>query len=116
MTNGWIDLRECVPDDTEEKILVWHVYQDALLISSRLYRQNRFYVYWQPIPQDGWTETDKRQPEREDGDTQGCVLAKHRIFGYRVTGWHQVRTVGGYTCWRSLPAPPENHRLLKTLY
>ena len=107
--NGWISLNERTPAPVDgEYVLVWHVYQGTMAIRREEYTKNRFYSHWKPIPAEGWIDKNEHMPTAEDGDVWRCVLTRHEIYGFKVTGWQQLEHDRYYTHWMRTPEPPDD--------
>lgn len=78
--DGWMDISTCpVTTDPKEarKIIVWHVFQGAMVYSTMTARENRFNVYWREPPET-WIDPHDRMPTREDADALSCILVIDR--------------------------------------
>ena len=107
--HGWISLNERTPAPADgEYVLVWHVYQGTMAIRREEYTKNRFYSHWKPIPAEGWIDKNEHMPTAEDGDVWRCVLTRHEIYGFKVTGWQQLEHDRYYTHWMCTPEPPDD--------
>ena len=107
--HGWISLNERTPAPADgEYALVWHVYQGTMAIRREEYTKNRFYSHWKPIPAEGWIDKNEHMPTAEDGDVWRCVLTRHEIYGFKVTGWQQLEHDRYYTHWMRTPEPPDD--------
>ena len=112
--NAWIDLRKRKPAKRDgEFVLMWHVYQGAMVERRQQYRSNRFYSHWRPMPTEGWIDARERKPTIADSDVWHCVLTRHEIDGFKVTGWHQFDVDRYLTHWMPTPEPPPNYRELR---
>ena len=107
--HGWISLSKRTPAPVDgEYVLVWHVYQGTMAIRREEYTKNRFYSHWKPIPAEGWIDKNEHMPTAEDGDVWRCVLTRHEIYGFKVTGWQQLEHDRYYTHWMRTPEPPDD--------
>jgi len=97
-----------------EVLLIWHVFQGAMLCRAEDLRENRFFRYWQHIPREGWILSEERRPARADADGNRCVLAEHYDWGLKITGWHHFSTDPRWYLWMPTPEPPEDYRQLRT--
>lgn len=112
--NGWIPLADQKPTEADgETVLMWHAFQATMPEKPEDWHRNRFYVYWQPVPEIGWTRTAERMPERQDADENNCVLAKDADGRVKVTGWHQFEHNPYLTRWMRTPAPPDDRKELR---
>ena len=110
----WFPLRESPPVEDERWILVWHVYQGVMPCRAEEWRRNRFFIYWRPVPEIGWTRAADHRPDKRDADEQNCVLAQDADGRIKVTGWHQFQTNYALTRWTRTPEPPDDYRELRT--
>lgn len=106
MPRRWQEMRDGPPAEDERKILVWHVFQGAMLTKAEAWRENRCYTHWQEVPEDGWIAAEERRPEPWDADEYNCVLALDAHDGPKITGWHQFRSRKELTHWQRTPEPP----------
>lgn len=90
-------------------ILVWHVFQGAMVIPICKIRSNHFYAYWREIP-NKWVATDERAPTAEDADMYNCVIATDSNGAVRMTGWHQIHTPSDSAKWQTPPDPPPDYK------
>ena len=113
--NGWNDISTCPIAESKEDaryIIVWHVFQGAMVYSTLKARENRFNVYWQEPPTE-WIDPHDRLPTEEDADPQSCILVIDGHGDLRVRGWHQVEKPSDVRKWAPQPAPPDNYRELR---
>ncbi|MBQ4492627.1 MAG: hypothetical protein II967_04970 [Deltaproteobacteria bacterium] len=114
--HGWINLKEHTPAPEDgEYVLVWHVYQGTMAIRREECTKNRFYSHWKPIPTEGWIDKNEHMPTVEDGDVWRCVLTRHEIYGFKVTGWQQLEHDRYYTHWMRTPEPPDDFVELRNI-
>ena len=92
--------------DPESEILVWHVYQGALVEKCARYRANQFYTHWARINNRAWISTAERRPGPDDTDVQNCVIARDRWGNVSVVGWHRFEIGNEFVQWQHPPAPP----------
>ena len=90
-----------------ETVIVWHLFQGAMTVRPEDVGRNRFFTHRMPVPEDGWIRTSERMPGPEDADALRCVLARHEIYGVRITGIVQFELDRRYTSWRRAPDPPD---------
>lgn len=121
LNNGWIKAKECRPmrkdGDEEGYVLVWHVYQGAMLARWN-HISNPYVAYWMPIRHitaSQWILATERKPTKAEADFQSCVLAKTTREGIKVTGCHQFYTDSTFTAWLPLPEPPSDYRELRRM-
>lgn len=113
--NGWKDISTCPTAEKPEdapRVIVWHVFQGAIVYNAAKVRDNRFNVYWQEPPET-WIDPHDRLPTKEDADEQSCILIIDRHGELRVRGWHQVQSAEDVLKWAPRPDPPENYRELR---
>ena len=114
--DAWIDLRERTPAEADgEYVLMWHIYQGAIVEPRERYNSNRFYSHWRPMPTDGWIDARERRPTAADSDVWQCVLSRHAVYGFKVTGWHQFEVDRYCTHLMPTPGPPSNHHELRNI-
>ena len=114
-SNGWKDISTCPIAESKEDaryIIVWHVFQGAMVYSTLKARENRFNVYWQEPPTE-WIDPHDRLPTKEDADPQSCILVIDSHGDLRVRGWHQVKKPSDVRKWAPRPAPPDNYQELR---
>lgn len=110
----WIPLQEHPPTEEDGPfVLMWHIWQGVMLCRSAEWNHNRFFRYWRPMPAIGWVDAAERKPERKDADSFNCVLAVHRLEGFKVTGWRRFDTDRNLTRWMATPEPPEDYKELR---
>ena len=113
----WMDISTCpVTTDPKEarKIIVWHVFQGAMVYSTMTARENRFNVYWREPPET-WIDPHDRMPTQEDADALSCILVIDKYGEMRVRGWRQIETPDDVFGWAPRPDPPENYRELRII-
>lgn len=80
-----------------------------MVIDAPNVHRNRFYTYWQPIPQK-WIKPEDGMPGETDADAIGCVIILDKTDKTRLMGWHQapsyIRDIAG---WQKPPGPPDNY-------
>ena len=114
-SNGWLDIESCPTAEAPEEIwpvLVWHVFQGAIVSDTKNARENRFNVYWQEIP-DGWISLSERLPTQEDADPLNCVIIRDKWNEIHMRGWHLPGNRSEYVAWMTPPKPPENARAMR---
>lgn len=112
--NGWIALADQKPAEADgETVLMWHAFQGTMPEKPGNCCRNRFYVYWQRLPQAGWQRAAERMPEKRDADEKNCVLAKDTDGRVKVTGWHQFESNPNLERWMRTPEPPDDYRELR---
>ena len=110
----WFPLRDHPPEPDMGTVLVWHVYQGVMPCKAEEWDKNRFFIYWRPLPDIGWTDAEERRPTRKDADGNNCVLAVDRDGRVKVTGWHQFDTNRNLARWMHTPEPPDDYKELST--
>ena len=112
-TDGWFHLRERpdVPENTT--VLMWHVYQGVMPCNAENWHRNRFFAYWRPVPEIGWTMAADRRPTKKDADGYNCVLVQDADGRTKVTGWHQFETNCNLKRWMHTPEPPADYLELR---
>lgn len=109
---AWRELRRDPPHIADargdnQQILVWHIYQGAMLEKFCRARWHSHLTHYTSIPAGAkWTKTTERMPEAGDADAYSCVLAYHVLEGAKITGWHNIAHDRYYTHWTKLPEPP----------
>lgn len=113
----WTLLEDAVPgaaDGDDGKVLVWHVFQGAMLCRWDCVRENPFHTHWMTVwDAADWIDAKERLPDASDADEWQCVLAWHEDDGTRITGWHQFEADRKLAAWSRLPCPPEGYRELR---
>ena len=74
--NGWKDISTCPIAESKEDaryIIVWHVFQGAMVYSTLKARENRFNVYWQA---DG-VDRPTRQAADQGGRRPAILHPRH---------------------------------------
>lgn len=113
--NGWKDISTCPVAESREDartVIVWHVFQGAMVYSTMSAKANRFNMYWREPP-DTWIDPHDRMPTREDADALSCILVLDRHGEIRVRGWQQIETPEDVRGWAPRPEPPDNYRELR---
>lgn len=113
--HGWLDISTLPVAQSREdarKIIVWHVFQGAMVYSTETARDNRFNVYWQEPPET-WIDPHDRMPTQEDADALSCILVIDRYGELRVRGWRQIESPDDVRGWAPRPEPPDNYRELR---
>lgn len=113
--NGWLDMSTCPTAESADKarrIIVWHVFQGAMVYNAFQARENRFCVYWREPPEK-WIDPHDRLPTVEDADPQSCILVIDKYGEMRMRGWHQVQTPEDVQGWTPRPEPPDNYKELR---
>ena len=120
--NGWIHRNSRLPveeDGNEDGlVLVWHAFQDAMVVRWYDLPRNHFIVYWmrlsdlENIP---WINAMERLPTQDDADKLNCVLVMDRHGRVAVTGHHQFEHNRALTHWRPLPEPPSDAKELRQM-
>ena len=114
-SNGWMDIATCPRAERREdarRIIVWHVFQGAMVYSTLNAHQNRFNVYWREPP-DTWIDPHDWMPTVKDADPQNCILIIDNHGELRVRGWQQVETPDDVRAWAPRPEPPEDYQKLR---
>lgn len=109
--DGWKDFKDHpVTEAKHRRILVWHVFQGALVCLTRFVESNSFNVRWRELPED-WIKTSDRLPDQEDADFFNCVIARERTGAVYITGYHDV-TERVFEAWQRVPDPPKDYKEL----
>lgn len=113
--NGWLDMSTCPiaekPEDARY-IIVWHIFQGAMVYSTLRAHENRFNAYWREPPTE-WIDPYDRLPSKEDADNQSCILVIDRYSDLRMWGWSRVEKPSDVQKWAPCPAPPNNYHELR---
>lgn len=120
--NGWIHIKSRLPEEADGgiygKVLVWHAFQDAMLVKWDQITGNRFHVYWMPLSDldnTPWINAMEKPPTEGDADKLRCVLVLDQQGNVSVTGYHQFQWNHTLTHWRPLPGPPSNAKELRQM-
>lgn len=120
--NGWIHGKSRLPceadGDHDGKILVWHAFQDAVVVSWNQFLHNRFHVYWMRIADlddNPWICAMEKLPTQSDADKLNCVMVMDQEGHVNVTGYHQFSWNRTLTHWRTLPPPPSDAMQLRKM-
>ena len=120
--NGWIHRKSRLPSaedgDSTGKVIVWHIYQGAMLTRWDDYTKNPFNVSWMRISDwttTPWISATETMLTKEDADTLNCVLARNKGGDISITGFHQFTCNNDLTHWMKLPVPPSDYRELRRM-
>ncbi len=113
--HGWKSMDTC-PAAAEKKdartVIVWHIFQGAMVYSTMHAHDNRFNAYWQEPP-DRWIDPHDRLPTQKDADPKSCILIIDKYGEIKTRGWHQVEKPEDVRAWAPRPEPPDNYRELR---
>ena len=113
MDNGWIDLSTSPIAAGDGPVIVWHVYQGAMVCRREDVAFNRFFSHYREIDAGGWIDTTERKPTRNDADAQECVISQNKWDEISMAGWHRFESENNLTRWQRPPKPPVNFRELR---
>lgn len=113
MDNGWIGISDRPIAAGDQPVIVWHVYQGAMVCRREDVASNRFYSHWREIDTGAWIDTAERRPTRNDADAQECVISQNKWDEISVAGWHRFENESSLIRWQHPPEPPANFRELR---
>lgn len=114
-SDGWMTMDSLpVPEKKEDarKVIVWHVFNGAMVYDTMHARNNRFCVYWREPPTE-WNDPREKLPTAADADPQGCLLAIDRFGELQVRGWHLIQNAHDARAWARRPEPPKDYKELR---
>ena len=102
---GWTDRRKQEAPPDAERVLVWHIYNGAMVMRTN--DMNELITHWMYLPTEDapWHDTKTDRPTQGDADETGCVIGMDCDKRIRVVGWHQIGAKGAahYEKWMRIP-------------
>ncbi len=113
MDRSWAEIDGRLIEAGEGPVIVWHVYNGAMVVKREYAIENSFFSHWREIDNEAWIDARKRKPTRDDADEYGCVLSQNKWGEASVAGWHRFEREPYLVAWQHMPDPPDNYRELR---
>lgn len=112
-TDEWKGMASCPTAAKREDarpVMVWHIFQGAMISDTYHAKDNRFNVYWRDLPRE-WHNPRVHAPTAADADSLHCLPVIDRQGTLRMAGLHQAQD-GNIRLWSACPEPPPDARRL----